>query len=61
MDFDPSSVAVALANMVGTVAFLSTRIGKLEQKLERLMTTHNESHGALHQRLLTLEGRRVTR
>jgi len=55
------AIAFALANMVGTVAFLSMRIGRVERKLDAVLSRHDDHREHIEHRLLTLEGRRVTR
>lgn len=48
---------IALGQMVGTVAFLTARLHRVEKRLDEVLDTHAE----LDRRVITLEGRRATR
>ncbi len=48
---------IALGQMVGTVAFLTARVHRVEKRLDEVLDTHED----LDRRVVTLEGRRATR
>lgn len=61
MELDAPQIAVAVGQVLATVAILVARIDSLEKKLDRFASLYARTRDDIERRVLTLEGRRVTR
>lgn len=61
MDLDASHAAMALGQVLATVAILAARIARLEKKFDTFAALHAHARDDIERRVITLEGRRATR